>query len=96
MGGSGFLACLSRSAAFSSCFINLDEMRKDALSHYPSRVYLQRDFKDKEILILKLRWLPKSKRLKKLEINLIHIMSIYITNIWMIQLYKIPIYNYKK
>lgn len=67
MGGNGFLACLSRSAAFSSCFINLDEMRKDALSHYPSRVYLKRDFKDKEILILKTKMAAKKQEVEEIR-----------------------------
>lgn len=67
MGGSGILACLSRSAAFSSCFINLDKMRKDALSHYPSRVYLQKDFKDKEILILKTKMSAKKQEVEEIR-----------------------------
>ena len=67
MGGSGFLACLSRSAAFSSCFIILDEMRKDALSHYPSRVYLKKDFKDKEILILKTKMSAKKQEVEEIR-----------------------------
>lgn len=67
MGGNGFLACLSRSAALSSCFINLDEMRKDALSHYPSRVNLQKDFKDKEILILKTKMSAKKQEVEEIR-----------------------------
>lgn len=67
MGGSGILACLSRSGAFSSCFINLDEMRKDALSHYPSRVYLQKNFKDKEILILKTKMSAKKQEVEEIR-----------------------------
>lgn len=67
MGGSGILACLSRSGAFSSCFINLDEKRKDALSHYPSRVYLQKDFKDKEILILKTKMSAKKQEVEEIR-----------------------------
>ena len=67
MGGNGFLPCLSRSGAFSSCFINLDEKRKDALSHYPSRVYLQKDFKDKEILILKTKMSAKKQEVEEIR-----------------------------
>lgn len=67
MGGSGIFACLSRSGAFSSCFINLDEMRKDALSHYPSRVYLQKNFKDKEILILKTKMSAKKQEVEEIR-----------------------------
>lgn len=67
MGGSGFLACLSRSAALPSYLINIDEKRKDALSHYPSRVYLQRDFKDKEILILKTKMAAKKQEVEEIR-----------------------------
>lgn len=67
MGGSGFLACLSRSEALSSYLINIDEMRNDALSHYPSRVYLKRDFKDKEILILKTKMAAKKQEVEEIR-----------------------------
>ncbi len=74
MGGSGILACLSRSGAFSSCFINLDEMRKDALSNYPSRVYLESNYKDKEILILKTKMSAKKQEVEQIsnKFNLYH------------------------
>ena len=67
MGGSGFFACLSRSEALPSYLINIDEMRKDALSHYPSRVYLKRDFKDKEILILKTKMAAKKQEVEEIR-----------------------------
>ena len=67
MGGSGFLACLSRSEALPSYLINIDEMRNDALSHYPSRVYLKRDFKDKEILILKTKMAAKKQEVEEIR-----------------------------
>lgn len=47
--------------------INIDEMRKDALSRYPSRVTLRGSYKEKEILILKTKLSSK-----KLEVNQIH------------------------
>ena len=74
MGGSGILACLSRSGAFSSCFINLDEMRKDALSNYPLRVYLESNYKDKEILILKTKMSAKKQEVEQIsnKFNLYH------------------------
>ncbi|WP_304128762.1 GTPase, partial [Gemella sanguinis] len=67
MGGSSFLACLSRSEALPSYLINIDEMRKDALSHYPSRVYLKSDFKDKEILILKTKMSAKKQEVEEIR-----------------------------
>ena len=67
MGGSGFHACLSRSEALPSFLINIAEMRKDALSHYPSRVYLKSDFKDKEILILKTKMSAKKQEVEEIR-----------------------------
>ena len=67
MGGSDFHACLSRSEALPSFLINIAEMRKDALSHYPSRVYLKSDFKDKEILILKTKMSAKKQEVEEIR-----------------------------
>lgn len=50
-------------ASLSSCLINIGEMRKDALSNYPSRVYL----KDKEILILKTKMSAKKQEVEQIS-----------------------------
>lgn len=67
MGESGFLAWLSRSVALPSYLINIAEMRKDALSHYPSRVYLKSNFKDKEILILKTKMSAQKQEVEEIR-----------------------------
>lgn len=59
MDGSSFFA----SVFLSSGLINIDEMRKDALSNYPSRVYL----KDKEILILKTKMSAKKQEVEQIS-----------------------------
>lgn len=50
-----------------SFFINIDEMRKDALSNYPSRVYLRSKYKDKEILILKTKMSSKKQEVEQIS-----------------------------
>lgn len=67
MGGDFLLSRIRRSGTLPSYLINIDEMRKDALSHYPSRVYLQRDFKDKEILILKTKMAAKKQEVEEIR-----------------------------
>lgn len=61
MNGSGWFGC---SKPLPSILINIDEMRKDALSNYPSRVYLRRLYKDKEILILKTKMSAKKQEVE--------------------------------
>jgi len=50
-----------------SSLINIDKMRKDALSNYPSRVYLRRLYKDKEILILKTKMSAKKQEVEQIS-----------------------------
>ena len=64
MGGSGFHACLSRSEALPSFLINIAEMRIDALSDYPSRVFLRSNYEDKEILILETKMSAKKQEVE--------------------------------
>ena len=65
MGGDGLFSGLRRSGTLPSYLINIDEIRKDALSNYPSRVYLQSDFKNKEILILKTKMSSKKQEVEE-------------------------------
>ena len=55
------------SAPLSKSLIDLDEMRKDALSTYPSSVILSSRYKDKEVLILKTKLSSKKLEVKKLN-----------------------------
>ena len=55
------------SAPLSKSLIDLDEMRKDALSTYPSRVILSSRYEDKEVLILKTKLSSKKLEVKKLN-----------------------------
>lgn len=55
------------SAPLSKSLIDFDEMRKDALSTYPSRVILSSRYEDKEILILKTKLSSKKLEVKKLN-----------------------------
>lgn len=64
MNGSGWFGC---SKPLLSFLINIDEMRKDALSNYPSRVYLRRLYKDKEILILKTKMSAKKQEVEQIS-----------------------------
>lgn len=64
MNGSGWFGC---SKPLPSILINIDEMRKDALSNYPSRVYLRRPYKDKEILILKTKISAKKQEVEQIS-----------------------------
>lgn len=64
MNGTGWFGC---SQPLSSFFINIDEMRKDALSNYPSRVYLRSLYKDKEILILKTKMSAKKQEVEQIS-----------------------------
>lgn len=64
MNGSGWFGC---SKPLPSILINIDEMRKDALSNYPSRVYLRRLYKDKEILILKTKMSAKKQEVEQIS-----------------------------
>lgn len=64
MNGSGWFGC---SKPLLSFLINIDEMRKDALSNYPSRVYLRRLYKDKEILILKTKLSAKKQEVEQIS-----------------------------
>lgn len=64
MNGSGWFGC---SKPLLSILINIDEMRKDALSNYPSRVYLRRLYKDKEILILKTKMSAKKQEVEQIS-----------------------------
>lgn len=65
MNGSGLLFGYSK--PLPSILINIDEMRKDALSNYPSRVYLRRLYKDKEILILKTKMSAKKQEVEEIS-----------------------------
>lgn len=65
MNGSGLLFGYSK--PLPSILINIDEMRKDALSNYPSRVYLRRLYKDKEILILKTKMSAKKQEVEQIS-----------------------------
>ena len=69
MGGDGLFGRLSRSGSLPSYLINfnIDEIRKDALSNYPSRVYLQSKYKDKEILILKTKMSSKKQEVEQIS-----------------------------
>ena len=47
--------------------INIDEIRKNALSRYPSRAYLPSSYRDKAILILKTKMLAKKQEVKQIS-----------------------------
>lgn len=65
MGGDGLFSRVWRSGTLPSYLININEIRKDALSNYPSRVYLQSEYKDKEILILKTKMSSKKQEVEQ-------------------------------
>ena len=67
MGGDGLFGGLWRSGTLPSYLIDIDEIRKDALSNYPSRVYLKSNYKDKEILILKNKMSAKKQEVEKIR-----------------------------
>ena len=67
MGGDGLFGRLWRSGTLPSYLIDIDEIRKDALSNYPSRVYLESDYKDKEILILKTKMSAKKQEVEAIR-----------------------------
>ena len=74
MGGDGLFSRIRRSGTLPSYLINIDEKRKDALSNYPSRVYLESNYKDKEILILKTKMSAKKQEVEQIsnKFNLYH------------------------
>lgn len=74
MGGDGLFDMLWRSGTLPSYLIDIDEIRKDALSNYPSRVYLESNYKDKEILILKTKMSAKEQEVEQIsnKFNLYH------------------------
>lgn len=74
MGGDGWFSRIRRSGTLPSYLINIDEKRKDALSNYPSRVYLESNYKDKEILILKTKMSAKKQEVEQIsnKFNLYH------------------------
>lgn len=74
MGGDGLFSRVWRSGTLPSYLINIDEKRKDALSNYPSRVYLESNYKDKEILILKTKMSAKKQEVEQIsnKFNLYH------------------------
>ena len=74
MGGDGWFSRVRRSGTLPSYLINIDEKRKDALSNYPSRVYLESNYKDKEILILKTKMSAKKQEVEQIsnKFNLYH------------------------
>ena len=67
MGGDGFFSRVRRSGTLPSYLIDIDEIRKDALSNYPSRVYLESNYKDKEILILKTKMSAKKQEVEQIS-----------------------------
>lgn len=74
MGGDGLFSRVRRSGTLPSYLINIDEKRKDALSNYPSKVYLESNYKDKEILILKTKMSAKKQEVEQIsnKFNLYH------------------------
>lgn len=78
MGGDSLFGglLLSRSGTLPSYLINknINAIRKNALSNYPSRVYLQSKYKDKEILILKTKMSAKKQEVEQIsnEFNSYH------------------------
>ena len=74
MGGDSLFSRIRRSGTLPSYLINIDEKRKDALSNYPSRVYLESNYKDKEILILKTKMSAKKQEVEQIsnKFNLYH------------------------
>ena len=61
MGGGSSWGC---SKPLPSALINIDEMRIDALSDYPSRVFLRSNYKDKENLILETKMSAKKQEVE--------------------------------
>ena len=61
MGGGSSWGC---SKPLPSALINIDEMRIDALSDYPSRVFLRSNYEDKEILILETKMSAKKQEVE--------------------------------
>lgn len=51
----------------SGSLINIDEIRKNALSRYPSKVYLPSSYKDKAILILKTKMSVKKQEVEQIR-----------------------------
>ena len=51
----------------SGSLINIDEIRKNALSRYPSKVYLPSSYKDKAILILKTKMSVKKQEVEQIS-----------------------------
>lgn len=71
MGGGSSWGC---SKPLPSALINIDEMRIDALSDYPSRVFLRSNYEDKEILILETKVSAKKQEVEGIrnKFNLYH------------------------